>query len=189
MDARTPGSRYASGSDPVVERHPGSVVEVSSRGSMGSTLTRRLVMALAVLAIVVIGGGVGYYLIGGGRWPLGDCVYMTVISVTTVGYGEVLQGMDRVPYAGRSAAPPPRITITSACAGPLSTHRNFWGKATAPAANISRRTTTMMTMRRILFLTRRQGYRRDVDSASRRYRGWNPDWSGARMVLNPQQSK
>ena len=66
---------------------------------MGSVLTRRLAMGLALLVIVVVGGGIGYYLIGRGAWRFGDCVYMTVITVTTVGYGEVLSDMDRVPYA------------------------------------------------------------------------------------------
>lgn len=66
---------------------------------MVSALTRRLVMGLALLVIVVIGGGLGYYLIGGGQWPMADCIYMTVITVTTVGYGEVLHDMDRVSYA------------------------------------------------------------------------------------------
>jgi voltage-gated potassium channel len=66
---------------------------------MVSSLTRRLVMGLALLVAVVVGGGVGYYVIGGGRWALGDCIYMTVISVTTVGYGEILADMDHTPYA------------------------------------------------------------------------------------------
>src|SRR5690242_14900444 len=44
-------------------------------------------------------GGVGYYVIGGGAWPFGDCLYMTVITVTTVGYAEVLPRMDVVHYA------------------------------------------------------------------------------------------
>src|SRR5262249_48839697 len=64
-----------------------------------SPLTRRLVTGLALLLIVVVGGGLGYYAIGGGRWPFGDCIYMTVITVTTVGYGEVLTDMEHVAYA------------------------------------------------------------------------------------------
>jgi len=56
-------------------------------------------MGLVLLLGVVVGGAIGYYIIGGGRWPLGDCVYMTVISVTTVGYGEILPDMDHTPYA------------------------------------------------------------------------------------------
>jgi voltage-gated potassium channel len=60
---------------------------------------KRLLTGLLGLAIVVLGGAVGYYLIGDGRWEFRDCVYMTVITVTTVGYGEMLQGMDQVPYA------------------------------------------------------------------------------------------
>jgi len=66
---------------------------------MVSALTRRLMMGLALLVIVVIGGGVGYYLIGRGAWPFHDCIYMTVITVTTVGYGEILANMEHVAYA------------------------------------------------------------------------------------------
>src|SRR5258705_6142223 len=74
-------------------------VFVIVRRSMVSSLTKRLVMGLVLLVIVVVGGGIGYYLIGGGAWRLVDCIYMTVITVTTVGYGEVLEDMDRVAYA------------------------------------------------------------------------------------------
>jgi voltage-gated potassium channel len=66
---------------------------------MVSSLTKRLLAGLVLLVVVVIGGGIGYYAIGGGRWTFGDCVYMTVITVTTVGYGEVLADLERVHYA------------------------------------------------------------------------------------------
>ena len=66
---------------------------------MVSALTKRLVMCLALLLIVVAGGGIGYYLIGGGQWRFSDCIYMTVITITTVGYAEVLPDMDHVAYA------------------------------------------------------------------------------------------
>src|ERR1041384_1419046 len=68
------------------------------RGSMGPGLTRRLAMGLAMLCIVVLGGGIGYYLIGGSRWGFGDCLFMTVTTITTVGFGE-LPGMEQVAYA------------------------------------------------------------------------------------------
>lgn len=64
-----------------------------------SSLVRRMIMGFLALVIVVIGGGVGYWLIGDGRWELRDCIYMTVITVTTVGYGEILDGMDKIEYA------------------------------------------------------------------------------------------
>jgi voltage-gated potassium channel len=60
---------------------------------------KRMLYGLIAMAIVVVGGGFGYFLIGGGLWRLRDCIYMTVITVTTVGYGEVLPGMDTVEYA------------------------------------------------------------------------------------------
>ena len=53
-------------------------------------------MGFAVIVVVVILGGFGYYVIGGGQWRLGDCLYMTVITVTTVGYGEILTDMGKV---------------------------------------------------------------------------------------------
>ena len=52
-----------------------------------------------MIVMVYAGGTLGYYLLGRGRWSLGDCAYMTVISLTTVGYGEVLEGMAEVPLA------------------------------------------------------------------------------------------
>jgi voltage-gated potassium channel len=47
----------------------------------------RLIAALSVPFLLVIAGTVGYHLIEG--WPLFDALYMTVITLTTVGYGEV----------------------------------------------------------------------------------------------------
>ena len=47
---------------------------------------RLMISLLLIIAIVVI-GDVGYYFIEG--WPLMDGLYMTVITLTTIGYGEV----------------------------------------------------------------------------------------------------
>lgn len=69
-----------------------------SRVRMRALVQRILVAFLGLLAVVAI-GAVGYYLIGDGRWSLEDCVYMTVITVTTVGYSETLSGMDTVTHA------------------------------------------------------------------------------------------
>src|SRR5512137_1394714 len=53
-------------------------------------LYRRVVLAFgAVLTTVVIGTS-GYWLIGEGKWPLIDCLYMTIIGLTTAGFGEIL---------------------------------------------------------------------------------------------------
>lgn len=64
-----------------------------------SPLVRRLVLGFVGLLVVVAGGAIGYYVLGEGRWTAFDCVYMTVITVTTVGYGETLVDMDTVHYA------------------------------------------------------------------------------------------
>jgi voltage-gated potassium channel len=64
-----------------------------------NNLRSRLLVAALGMATIYTAGTAGYYMIGHGRWRLADCAYMTVISLTTVGYGEVLQDMHKVPYA------------------------------------------------------------------------------------------
>jgi voltage-gated potassium channel len=56
-------------------------------------LLQRLVLPLTVVAFVFVVGTVGYRILGTGRWGWLDCFYMTSITMTTVGYGEVLPGM------------------------------------------------------------------------------------------------
>lgn len=51
---------------------------------------KRLIFAGFSVVAVVAFGVVGYYVIGGGQWSLIDCAYMVLITITTVGYGEIL---------------------------------------------------------------------------------------------------
>lgn len=59
---------------------------------------RRVLVALLALLVLVAVGTVGYYLLGHGQWSIFECVYMTAISISTVGFGE-LPGMHGVPGA------------------------------------------------------------------------------------------
>lgn len=59
---------------------------------------RRLVTALGVFATLVAMGTLGYFVIGRGTWALPDCAYMTVITISTVGFFE-LGHMREVPGA------------------------------------------------------------------------------------------
>jgi voltage-gated potassium channel len=54
-----------------------------------STPVRRLIAALGVFAALVALGTGGYLAIGRGRWGVGDCAYMTVITISTVGLFEL----------------------------------------------------------------------------------------------------
>ena len=59
---------------------------------------RRLIIALGVFNLLVFLGAAGYYRLGAGRWTFSECVYMTVITLSTVGFGE-LSRMSEVPGA------------------------------------------------------------------------------------------
>lgn len=74
---------------------------------MFSLLQERLRIPILLLASVFFGGSAGYYLLGllgrswavaGTPWALLDCAYMTAITLTTVGYGDMLH-MDSYPLA------------------------------------------------------------------------------------------
>lgn len=68
------------------------VLATNSREEIG----RQLAIAAALVGAVIVIGTVGYHLIGGGRWAVSDCLYMTVITLSTVGFAETLPGMDHV---------------------------------------------------------------------------------------------
>jgi voltage-gated potassium channel len=48
---------------------------------------KRIYYSLIALALIIVAGTLGYHAIEG--WPLFDGLYMTIITLTTIGYGEV----------------------------------------------------------------------------------------------------
>jgi voltage-gated potassium channel len=54
---------------------------------MGSK--KRLIASLTVFLLVFLLGVAGFKILGGPEWTVFDAVYMTVITVATIGYGEV----------------------------------------------------------------------------------------------------
>ena len=52
-------------------------------------LNRKSSKFLAYFAILISFGTLGFYVIGGDEWSLIDSFYMTIITITTVGFGEV----------------------------------------------------------------------------------------------------
>lgn len=51
---------------------------------------KRLFFSGLLLIIIGLGGTGGYYIISEGKASLVDCFYMTAITVTTIGYGEII---------------------------------------------------------------------------------------------------
>jgi voltage-gated potassium channel len=60
---------------------------------LAAQLLARLVWPLILVGVVFVAGSAGFFALGQGKWPLFDCVYMVAITLTTVGYGEVLENM------------------------------------------------------------------------------------------------
>ena len=54
-------------------------------------IRKRLYSLLVLIFMIIMAGSTGYYIIFDGQSRFLDCIYMTVVSLTTVGYGEVLQ--------------------------------------------------------------------------------------------------
>lgn len=55
-----------------------------------SKVVRNLLMALLALVAVFVIGTVGYHILGGPRHSWLDCFYMTFITISTIGYGEIV---------------------------------------------------------------------------------------------------
>ncbi len=51
---------------------------------------KKFIWAGFVLLVIVTAGTVGYWFIGEGRHSIIDCLYMTVITVATIGFGEII---------------------------------------------------------------------------------------------------
>jgi voltage-gated potassium channel len=64
---------------------------------MGTTI-RRMLGALVALIVLSAAGSSGYYVLGHGRWGVLDCMYMAVVTISTVGFAE-LPRMGEVPGA------------------------------------------------------------------------------------------
>lgn len=58
---------------------------------------RRLYFLVLTIFLVIMGGSTGYYILFNAEPSFMDCLYMTVVSLTTVGYGEVIQVSGNVP--------------------------------------------------------------------------------------------
>jgi voltage-gated potassium channel len=67
----------------------GRVHYQQSDGGGGGVRNRLVLAGLSLVVVFILGTG-GYYVIGRQAWSLEDCAYMVLITITTVGYAEVL---------------------------------------------------------------------------------------------------
>jgi voltage-gated potassium channel len=56
---------------------------------MPMTSRKRIYISIVMFLVVFAFGVSGFKVLGGNEWSLLDCVYMTAITVATIGYGEV----------------------------------------------------------------------------------------------------
>ena len=67
-----------------------------SRTEVGH-LFRLLYLALGGLVLVSFLGTVGYDLLTDGRYPLFDSFYMTFVTISTIGFGEIIDMSNNLP--------------------------------------------------------------------------------------------
>ncbi len=60
-------------------------------------IKHRLQLVILLIILVILAGTLGYYAMFGGKYTIMDCLYMTVISITSVGYGEIIEISGNVP--------------------------------------------------------------------------------------------
>ena len=71
-----------------------------ARSSLQREIFRgRLIVAATFVFLAVLIGSAGYHFLGAGRWSVEEVLYFTIITLSTVGFGETLPGMRDVPYA------------------------------------------------------------------------------------------
>ncbi len=63
----------------------------ASKHALDRALLHQLGFPVLLLVVVFIFGTLGFFIVGGGKWTLFNCAYMTSITLTTVGYGEILE--------------------------------------------------------------------------------------------------
>jgi len=71
-------------------------VDLSASATAQRALQNRLSAAAGIFGLAMVLGTAGYYFIGGGQWTVGQCFYMTVVTLSTVGFAETLPNMDSV---------------------------------------------------------------------------------------------
>ena len=58
--------------------------------NISSEIYKKFLWAGISLVFVLVIGTVGYWFVGRGQYSLLDCLYMTVITIATIGYGEII---------------------------------------------------------------------------------------------------
>jgi voltage-gated potassium channel len=51
---------------------------------------KKYIWCVIILAVIIIIGSIGYWLISGGGYSFFDYIYMTIITITTIGFSEVI---------------------------------------------------------------------------------------------------
>ena len=57
---------------------------------MSSEIYRKIIWSGAILIAIILIGTVGYWFIGSRQYSFVDTLYMTVITISTIGFGEII---------------------------------------------------------------------------------------------------